>query len=141
MVKRRCINHLLGKAGALSASVTQAPDSQDSSLSATPACVVLETPEFSMLRHRIGDALSFRAFDIAARWKQRARSVALRDESGEGTTADGLTAVSLVEATAQALRSEVSPIRLGRRLQRKSSLLTIATTRGYTQATADGMRD
>lgn len=168
------------------------------SATAVPARAPVDTPEFVVLRKHVGDALSRRAADIATRWARQARSVALRDEDPTDVPADGGSAGSIVEAMADALRSDVHStdatvalglafgtdafergtslhhtlkgldlltamslyaiesdlgellgqsgtaadgIRLGRRIQQSASLLTIATTKGYTQAVGDGMRD
>jgi signal transduction histidine kinase len=160
----------------------------------------LETPSFVELRARVAVALERQAADIAARWTQQAKSVALRDADATPADLDRTVggADALVRALAAALASEGSSaedgvglglafgidafeagaslhhtlkgldllsamtmyavenavagddavhgdvadgVRLCRRLQQATSLLTLAATKGYTQAVSDGLRD
>ena len=158
----------------------------------------METPAFVALRARVARALDDHAADIARRWAQQARSVALRDGNREAAHGDDAAATALVLAFATALASDgassddgvalgvafgieafeagaslhhtlkgldllgamtmyavesavtievgsegtvADGVRLCRRLQQATSLVTLAATKGYTQAVSDGLRD
>ncbi len=155
-----------------------------------------ESPAFAALCAEAAATLRVRAPDIATRWAEQSRTVALRDAGELGPTDEGSPTAALVLALADTLVSEgatsetlvalglafgsgafgrgatlhhtlkgldllaamalyateagigadttataADGIRLGRRLQHASSLLTLAATKGYTQAMSDLMRE
>ena len=155
-----------------------------------------ESPAFAALCAEAAATLRARAPDIAIRWAEQSRTVALRDQGEKGRPDEGDATTALVLALADTLVSEgatsetlvalglafgssafgrggtlhhalkgldllsamalyaveaeirtdteasaADGIRLGRRLQHASSLLTLAATKGYTQAMSDLMRE
>lgn len=168
-----------------------------------PERLAPDSPAFMLLRSHVAVRLEARAAEIAARWEEQSRIVALREAveaedrareetvpalvgslaavlASDGATSDDLIALGLtfgVDAFARggslhhALKgldllsamilysvetilvsepsvvASVTPataadgIRMSRRLQQASSLLTLAVTKGYTQAMSDSMRD
>lgn len=164
----------------------------------TPDRLAPESVSFGRLRGLVAGALQQQAGDIAGRWEEQSRIVALRESNDAARSGHGSTAVALVESLAATLASDgatsdtlvalgltfgadafelggslhhtlkgldllsamtlyamesavageaageataADGIRLSRRLQQGASLLTLAVTKGYTQAMSDAMRD
>jgi signal transduction histidine kinase len=177
---------------------TEFEPSISSSPARTPEWLASEPATFAALRLHIAGILQRQSSDIAARWEEQARIVALRESGDAGRSEQRNTAVALVESLAATLASDgatsntlvalglgfgvdafelggslhhtlkgldllsamtlyamegavagatfagatvADGIRISRRLQQGSSLLTLAVTKGYTQAMSDAMRD
>ena len=154
-----------------------------------------DSPAHAKLRARVATALRARTSDIAVRWEEQSRTVALREPRQEAA-GEMSTAAALVDCLAVALASDGATsddliargltfgveafglgeslqhvlkgldllsamilyaveldladesavtagdgVRVSRRLQQASSLLTLAATKGYMQAMGAAMRD
>ena len=199
-----------GKLAAMHEFVTSGPDAlSPPPFGRAPERLAPDSPAFTLLRSHVAVLLGARSAEIAARWEEQSRTVALRETAqaegpgreetvpalvgslavvlaSDGATSDDLIALGLtfgVDAFARGgslhhalkgldllsamilyavetiLASEPSAvtsatpatpgtpataadgIRMSRRLQQASSLLTLAVTKGYTQAMSDSMRE
>jgi signal transduction histidine kinase len=178
--------------------VTADPRISPSSFARTPEWLSAEPAAFTDLRVRLARTLHGQAAEIAERWEDQSRSVALREGNDVTRAECAGMGVALVQSLATTLASDgatsdhavdlglkfgvdafelgsslhhmlkaldlllamalysveaavategettlglADGVRLSRRLQHASSLLTLAATKGYTQAMSDGMRD